>query len=289
MNKKPTSSTDFDSWSRDQLVDFLVEHTYPGVTNQEIQQHADQRLLLPGHPFDSLVSDAHSLKDSRLNSLNVDSPGLIEICQRVLEGFNPAKFATLREDQMFYNRSESDISHTTNRLSDNPWDKWLARNSWSEDQAVAISLEKNPERVNWNAIKPFESESNFVKKYSDRRKLVASALRKKMLSRPITPISFTRWCLDENVDVPNKMASLLVDSETSDADQKKSISPYWKEFEGKTTRAIREYPDWRDQQTKIKIQKTGSLVDWLKGTIKANSRESEIIKKVLSEIYRELR
>ena len=288
MNKKPTSSTDFDSWSRDQLVDFLVEHTYPGVTNQEIQQHADQSLLLPGHPSDSLVSDAHSLKKSLLMPFNVDSPDLIEICQRVLEGFNPAKFATLREDQMFYNRSESDISHT-NRLSDDPWNKWLARNSWSEDQAVAISLEKNPERVNWNAIKPFESESNFVKKYSDRRKLVASALRKKMLPRPITPISFTRWCLDENVDVPQTMASLLVDSETSDADQKKSISPYWKEFEGKTTRAIREYPDWRDQQIKIKIQKTGSLVDWLKGTIKANSRESEIIKKVLSEIYPDLR
>ena len=110
-----------------------------------------------------------------------------------------------------------------------------------------------------------------------------------MLSRPITPISFTRWCLDENVDVPQTMASLLVDSETSDADQKKSISPYWKELEGKTTRAMREYTDWRDQQTQIKIQKTGSLVDWLMGTIKANSRESEIIKKVLSDIYPELR
>jgi len=288
MNKKPTSSTDFDSWSRDQLVDFLVEHTYPGVTDQEIQQHADQNLLLPGHPSDRLVRDARDLKDYRLRHFDADSPGLVEICQRVLEGFNPAKFATLREDQMFYNRSESDISHTDS-LFDNPWDKWLARNSWSEDQAVALSLEKNPERVNWNAIKPFESESNFVKKYSGRRKLVASALRKKLLSRPITPISFTRWCLDENVDVPNKMASLLVDSETSDADQKKSISPYWKEFEGKTTRAIREYPDWRDQQTNTRIQKTGSLVDWLKGTIKANSRESEIIKKVLSDIYPDLR
>jgi hypothetical protein len=288
MNKKPTSSTDFDSWSRDQLVGFLVEYTYPGVTDQEIQQLDDQSLLLPGHPSDRLVRDARDLKNYRLRLFDTDSPGLIELCQRVLEGFNPAKFATLREDQMFYNRSESDISYA-NSLFDDPWNKWLARNSWSEDQAVAISLEKNPERVNWNAIKPFESESNFVKKYSDRRKLVASALRKKMLSRPITPISFTRWCLDENVDVPNKMASLLVDSETSDADQKQLISSYWKEFEGKTTRAIREYPDWRDQQTNTRIQKTGSLVDWLKGTIKANSRESEIIKKVLSDIYPELR
>ena len=269
-------------------MDFLVEHTYPGVTDQEIQQLVDQIVLLPVHPSDSLVEDARDLKGYRLTRLGQDTPDLIEICQRVLEGFNPAKFATLREDQMFYNRSESDISHT-NSLFDDLWNKWLARNSWSEDQAVAISLEKNPERVNWNAIKPFESESNFVKKYSDRRKLVASALRKKMLSRPITPISFTRWCLDENVDVPQTMASLLVDSETSDADQKKSISPYWKELEGKTTRAIREYPDWRDQQTQIKIQKTGSLVDWLMGTIKANSRESEIIKKVLSEIYPDLR
>jgi len=77
MNKKPTSSTDFDSWSRDQLVDFLVEHTYPGVTNQEIQQHADQRLLLPGHPSDSLVEDACHLKDYRLAHWHADTPDLI--------------------------------------------------------------------------------------------------------------------------------------------------------------------------------------------------------------------
>ncbi len=64
-------------------------------------------------------------------------------------------------------------------------------------------------------------------------------------------------------------------------------SPYWVRFRQLVVRALTDYPAWRDQQNRI--QNTANLIEWLTKTIGANTREAEIIKKVLSDFYLELR
>lgn len=64
-------------------------------------------------------------------------------------------------------------------------------------------------------------------------------------------------------------------------------SSYWRRLEAMALEAIDEYPSWKRQQRKV--QKTGNLQDWLTETIGADNREAEIIKKVLSDCFEDLK
>jgi len=61
-------------------------------------------------------------------------------------------------------------------------------------------------------------------------------------------------------------------------------SSYWQGFNKLVQLAIKSFPVWCQRQEKI--QKTGNLQDWLVGELKADNREAEIIKKILSDIYK---
>jgi hypothetical protein len=208
------------------------------------------------------------------------------MCKRAVEKFPQAAAAALKEQQMFYNREESDPGFHEHSSSSKSWNGWLARDHWSEDEAIALSLDKIPDRVNWTAIKSYLKESSFVKEYAARRKMLKSDLRKGILKTPIIPTEFIKWYAQQGWNIPSECTTVLQKTETAAAENHKIASTYWQGFERKTTRAIKEYPDWRDQQRRV--QKTGTLVHWLTGTIKASHREAEIIKKVLADIYPEL-
>jgi len=53
------------------------------------------------------------------------------------------------------------------------------------------------------------------------------------------------------------------------------------------TKAISEYPSWK--KTQQKVQKTANLIDWLRTSIGADNREAEVLKKLLSDFFNELR
>lgn len=288
--KTRLDSPDFDSWSIQRLVDFLIDRSYPGVTKKELAQLDYHRRLYTIYRADEIVEQtARIIFDLSLGSGDYERKNLIRLCENSLKFVEPSEILVLKEEQMFYNRKESDAGHSewlAKLHGSDSWKNWLASDNWNEDEAIALSLGKNPQRVHWKAIKSFEGESKFVKEFSDRRKLLRSALRKKILKKPIGPTAFISWCVEKGLDIPEMMTSLLADTETAEAQKKKLTSQYWEELERKITHAIREYPTWRDQQKNI--QKTGNVVNWLKSTIKANSRETEIIKKVLTDIYPDL-
>ena len=65
-----------------------------------------------------------------------------------------------------------------------------------------------------------------------------------------------------------------------------SGSQYWQKFEALAVKAVNEFPNWG--KTQNKIQKTGNLQTWLTSVIGADNREADLIKKVLSEFFKEL-
>lgn len=72
-----------------------------------------------------------------------------------------------------------------------------------------------------------------------------------------------------------------------DARSPLSGSEYWQRFEGIACKALNEYPAWKQDQKKI--QKTGNLQTWLTSSISADNREADLIKKILSDFFSELR
>ena len=72
-----------------------------------------------------------------------------------------------------------------------------------------------------------------------------------------------------------------------DEDHKPNLqdSPYWCALQKLTTDAIEKYPAWQKMQKSVKI--TANLLEWLK-ELGANSREADVVKKTLSDFYKEL-
>ena len=68
---------------------------------------------------------------------------------------------------------------------------------------------------------------------------------------------------------------------------KLKTSAYWEELTKMATKAVDEYPAWK--ATQHRVQKTGNLVDWLTTSVGADNREAEIVKKILSDFFSELR
>lgn len=73
----------------------------------------------------------------------------------------------------------------------------------------------------------------------------------------------------------------------SDEKSKLKESAYWERFTNMAVDSVREYPVWK--RTQRQVQKTANLVDWLKKSVGADNREAEILKKVLSDFFNELR
>lgn len=67
-------------------------------------------------------------------------------------------------------------------------------------------------------------------------------------------------------------------------------SLYFKSLINLFNKAISEFPIWKEEQKQMKrpIQKSGNVQDWLKD-LGANDREAELTKKILSDIFEELK
>lgn len=95
----------------------------------------------------------------------------------------------------------------------------------------------------------------------------------------------------ERSSLKSKLSSLNknIEKHTSSREIQTQLteSTYWVKFSSMASKAIREYPEWK--KTQRQVQKTANLIDWLKNSIGADNRESEILKKVLSDFYIELR
>lgn len=170
---------------------------------------------------------------------------------------------------------------------------------WSSAEAAALSLEKDPQIVTPESIKPFIQESDFPKKYMQRLNLIersmdAGALRFDPKSRRIKPIDFIEWAKQMQLDIPSELINAIeghsknMEREQQFMDDQKhpdvlSRSVYWQELQSKTLDAIDAFPGWAAQQKKITSER---VKDWLKTQpIGADYREADLIKKVLSDIF----
>ncbi len=88
-------------------------------------------------------------------------------------------------------------------------------------------------------------------------------------------------------DSLKNMVEKNVQRKTPSSKQMSRDSKYWQKFSASVRLAITSYKAWSDNQPKV--QMSGNLQDWLVNEIKVDNREAEIIKKVLKDIYKELR
>lgn len=79
------------------------------------------------------------------------------------------------------------------------WSKMAHR---SLDEAVALSLGKDPSRVNWQAVNKSVQISRFAVEYARRRELAVRAVPWKQLYDPVLPTIFLAWAKRNDIEVP---------------------------------------------------------------------------------------
>ncbi|MBX3711617.1 MAG: hypothetical protein KF800_06630 [Lysobacter sp.] len=135
-----------------------------------------------------------------------------------------AKKAEEEERELFFNRQESTADLKF----------WSKMAIWTLDEAVALSLGKDPGKVNRSSMSKSGEryvpavwlQSEFPREYARRTALVQRAKVAGMLRDQIEPEKFIRWAADVFDNLPDELiAGFLVPTNTKDAESLASYPP----------------------------------------------------------------
>lgn len=79
------------------------------------------------------------------------------------------------------------------------------------DEAVALSLGKDPRHVKWSMVQPSLGQSLFAQHYANRLDLLDRAITWGELPKHFTPLQFLTWAHQYKVDVPEGLVSCTFD------------------------------------------------------------------------------
>ena len=105
----------------------------------------------------------------------------------------------LEGKQRFFNQpsADMDVAH------------WSRMSYWSIDEAVALSLGKDPRVVKWLRVKDFLHSSPFATEFEARREIVIRAIVKRQLSDFTIPAVFLAWADRMQDPMPAKLVNAV--------------------------------------------------------------------------------
>lgn len=85
------------------------------------------------------------------------------------------------------------------------FDYWAKLPLWCLDEAVALTLERDPTVVTWPAVENFAGLSSFARRFDNLRRLVVRAKEAGQLSDPVGPDIYVAWASANGVAIPAKL------------------------------------------------------------------------------------
>lgn len=86
------------------------------------------------------------------------------------------------------------------------FDFWSKVAYWTLDEAIALSLGKDPQKVKWDGIKSLIDRSPFIQGYGQRRDLANRAKTAGQIKEPTTPSTFVQWAHENDLSFPQQLA-----------------------------------------------------------------------------------
>lgn len=205
-------------------ISFLLQRQF-GILRPEppeVDPNPGARLTRLTRPAlrDALPSSTAQVAQARAKYESMSDAELADLVTKArLEDEEKAAAKRVEEDRaLFFNqpRASADFSF------------WGKMAQWTLDEAVALSLGKNPGRVNWEKIKGDDSthvsaaflRSPFPGEYARRRELSKRAFKVHELGDPVRPEKFLLWALRVFDSVPNELVEQVRSMGTYIADLK---------------------------------------------------------------------
>jgi hypothetical protein len=103
------------------------------------------------------------------------------------------------ENERFFNqpRADMDVRH------------WSRMSYWTLDEAVVLSLGKDPRVVNWNRVKSLVHVSPFATEFGARREMAIRAIVMRQLRDPTIPAVFLAWADHMQFPMPAKLVDAV--------------------------------------------------------------------------------
>ncbi len=204
------------------------------------------------------------------------------------------------------------------------WEEWLALDCWTLAEAACLLHGFAPEMrgIEYTATRSSQSVKDLARKCRNTELIISRSLRAGTVTAmtrmhgiddpndpQFRPTEVVRWAMKKRYKIPDEMKHLtsnnhakkdVVDEKSATQEEirmsKTKIgegslqnppnlgdSEYWSGFGETIQDAIDTYPGWSEEQRLI--QKTGNLNEWLTKSMKLTTREAEITKKVLSDLF----
>jgi hypothetical protein len=190
----------------DPLIRFLIDRKFPWLKRISSApppgvpvgtRTGPRTIIKDGKPTPTAVAEVKSYEAELLALSPADRRALFnqEAAKAAEERSNAQEIERqLQEKKLFGQWPAADFRH------------WLQVALWSADEAVSLSLSKEPNtRFTWAFISTVIQISDFARTYEKRRRLVFRAVEAGDLLSPMRPHQFMVWAAAQNVDVPNEL------------------------------------------------------------------------------------
>ncbi len=125
-------------------------------------------------------------------------------------------------------RADADIEH------------WSRMSLWTLDEAIALSLGKDPRLVSWDNVRSSVQISSFAARYSARRDIILRAKQAGQLWEQTIPGVFIAWADRMNVDLPSPLVDAIKRLGVQVADWKSAYDAQRKTAENATAELLTE-------------------------------------------------
>ena len=82
---------------------------------------------------------------------------------------------------------------------------WAKADSWSLDEATALTLGRDPRVVKWEGVEPKVRSSKFAYEYSNLRELIYRGYGSHRLDEPVEPRKFLKWAGERKIEVDQRL------------------------------------------------------------------------------------
>ncbi|MAI46843.1 MAG: hypothetical protein CBC34_012855 [Hyphomicrobiaceae bacterium TMED74] len=183
-------------------IEFLIQRRFPSYWAVKLPPSSPGRGISPDRRVE-LLSEIASYQ-AELEAKSVDEIRELVRFEKERHQREIADRLLKEEQERFFNQPHAKAD----------FDHYCKAATWTLDESVALSLGKEPLRVNWGNVASLVQVSNFARTYERRRDLVHRAKFAGQLYDPVYPSIFLAWAKDK-FELPAELVSTAVDHSIS--------------------------------------------------------------------------
>lgn len=189
MPRIPFPSTD---------INYLVYRRFPTLKARRAAASNHRRSFPDQERARLLNEEAERYREELLQKSPSEIAALVAE-QKADERQKARRRAELDERTRFFHRREAAAD----------FNFWSRAAYWTLDEAVALSLGKQPQTVNWKTIQPYLKVSPFAVEFEQRRMLATRAKDTNQLADSNLPGFFLAWANRNRMDVPTELVKAV--------------------------------------------------------------------------------